>query len=134
MWKILVIIGMLFSLCTMAGCKVEEMGSLKDLSKPHVGVYECERMTIGGENVLNDFRYVRLELDYGGDFTLSYKKSGGGFSEWNGTYEVDTEAQEITFTARQGTRELSRTYRMENGSILIDANFLGRTLLAEFKM
>ena len=134
MWKLLVIIGMIFSLCTMAGCEVEEMGSLESLSKPYTGVYECEKMLLSGEDVLTDFTYLRLELAYGGDFTLSYKRKDGAFFEWSGTYEMDTEENEITMSAKQGAKTLSRTYRMEHGTILIDENFLGRSLFAEFKM
>lgn len=134
MWKLLVVIGMIFSLCTMAGCEVEEMGSLESLSKPYTGVYECEKMLLSGEDVLDDFAYLRLELEYGGNFTLSYKKKDGSVSEWNGTYEMDTEENEITMSAMQGAKTLSRTYRVERGAILIDENFLGRTLFAEFKM
>ena len=40
MWKMLAVLAMLFSVCTVAGCEVQDMGSLSDLSKPYTGVYE----------------------------------------------------------------------------------------------
>ncbi len=134
MWKLFALLVAIFSLCTMAGCDVEEMSSLSDLSKPYAGVYECERMTLGGEDVLGDFRYLRLELGYGGDFTLSWRGEEGRPSVREGTYAADCDANTVTLTVKEGGRELSRTYRMEKGSILVDDDFLGRSLFAEFKM
>ena len=128
----LAVLAMLFSVCTVAGCEVQDMGSLSDLSKPYTGVYACEKMTLGGEDVLGDFSYVRLELERGGDFTLSWRQDGSE-STWEGGYEVDLGVGTITLTAKEGGRTASRTYRMEEGAILIDENFLGRPFFAEFK-
>lgn len=134
MWKFLMTVGLLFSLCTMAGCDVREMGSLQDLSKPYVGVYECDRLLLGGQDALRDFAYLRLELGYGGDFRFSYETLSGGKSEWEGTYTVDLSKEEIAMTAKSPAGTLSRTFRMENGSVLFDGNFAGRSFFASFVM
>ena len=58
----------LFLLC---GCNVSRMSTLPELSKPYAGLYECEKVTLGGEDFTDRFEYLRLELSYGGEFRLS---------------------------------------------------------------
>ncbi|MBR7186229.1 MAG: hypothetical protein IKD43_01910 [Clostridia bacterium] len=134
MWKLLLVIGIFMSVCTLSACEVSKMSSLEELSKPYTGVYECERLMLGAEDRKGDFEYLRLELGYGGTFTLSYETSQGVKDELSGTYRLDAAREEITMSAGNGIAELSRTYRMQDGSILIDGNFLGKNLFAEFKM
>lgn len=134
MWKILLaVMGIIFSLCTMAGCEVEELGSLEELSRPYTGVYTCERLMLGDEELTEQYK-LSLELEYGGDFTLTYAPKGGKKTEWSGTYVVDVDREEITMSAIQGMKTLSRTYRMEDGAILIDGNFYGKNFFAQFRM
>lgn len=116
-----------------AACDTEELGSLEDLSRPYTGVYLCEELTLSGEDALESFEYIRLELKYGGDFTVGYKTKSGSAGALSGDYEMDTVKEEVTFRAKQGLRTVSRTYPVENGSILVEENFLGRLLYAKFK-
>ncbi len=132
MWKLFLTLGLLFSVCSMAGCDVQKMSTLSELSRPHAGVYTCEEVRFGGETL--EGYTLSLELEYDGSFTLSYHSKDGSFDEWAGTYTVDETAEEITMSAKRGSETLSRTYRFEGGVIYIDENFLGRTLLAEFRM
>ena len=119
----------LFALC---GCAVEDMGSLPDLSRPYVGVYECEELFLGGEDMTKKFEFVRLELLYGGEFRLVYRTASGGEGGYGGAYEMKDD--QITFSVKQGMLRRSYTFPVEKGSILIDYNLYGHLLHAEFKM
>lgn len=132
MWKLCLTLGLLFSVCSMAGCDVQKMSTLSELSRPYAGVYTCDSIRLGGQ-VISDSA-LSLELTYGGDFTLTYRTPNGDFGAWSGTYTVDETAEEITMSATKGSETLSRTYRFEDGVIYIDENFLGRPFIAEFKM
>lgn len=132
MWKLFLTLGLIFSVCSMAGCDVQKMSTLSELSRPYAGVYTCESVRLGGQ-VISDSE-LSLELAYGGDFTLTYRTPNGEFDAWNGKYTVDEAAEEITMSATRGSETFSRTYRFEDGVIYIDENFLGRRFIAEFKM
>ncbi len=132
MWKLCLTVGLLFSVCTMAGCDVQRMSTLSEISCPYAGVYTCDGIRLGGE-VIDDYT-LSLELEYGGDFTLSYRSKDGAFGEWGGTYTVDETEEEITMSAVKGSETYSRTYHFERGVIYIDENFFGRPLLAEFRI
>ncbi len=132
MWKILLSVGVLLSLCSLAGCEAEDLGSLEALSRPYAGVYHCERLLLAGVDVTEDYR-LSLELAYGGEMTVSYKTKYGQQDEWSGRYEVDETREEITMSVGEGSRTMSRTYRMEDGAIVVEENFLGRSLYAEFR-
>ncbi len=134
MWKVVLIIAMMFSLGAMAGCEVEKMSSLEDISKPYLGVYEAEELRLGDADLTDKFSYVRLELDYGGKFTLSYRTEEGIEEQKTGRYEFDTTKNELTMSVNEGGVSYSRTYRVENGAIVIDENFMGKQLYAKFTL
>jgi len=115
------------------GCeKVEDMGSLPDLSHPYAGEYTCKKLLLGGEDCLDRFDYVKLTLEYGGDFTLSYRDKEKRSGAYSGEYAVSSESDEITFSAKAGLKTVSRTFPVKNGTILIDLTFGQKLLHAEF--
>ena len=134
MRKILLFVTLFVSLFVLCACNTEDMGSLSDLSKPYAGQYECTTLTLGGEDQTKRFEYIRLELDSKGSFRLSYRTTEGSEGSYGGTYEMDTETNEITFTAKTPLRSVSRKFPVEKGKICIDLNFQGRLLHAEFGM
>lgn len=121
----------LFLLC---GCNVSRMSTLPELSKPYAGLYECEKVTLGGEDFTDRFEYLRLELSYGGEFRLSYRGKEGGEGQYGGTYRMNAEGDAITFTGKTGLRSVSRTFPVKNGAILVELTFGRKLFYAEFKM
>lgn len=135
MWKMLLTMGLLLSLCSLAGCetqKAEDLSSLGEFSRPYAGVYECTRLMLGSREVTEEF-VVRLELAYNGSFTLSYRPKYGPAGERKGTYAVDMTREEVTMSAVEGQTVISRTYPMQDGAILVEENFGGVGLYAEFR-
>ena len=134
MRKLLLFASLCASLLLLGGCDVTEMGSLPELSKPYVGVYKCETLSLGGEDVLNKFEDIQLELEYGGDFSLSFQTLEGMEGEYEGEYEVSVEDEEIKLSVTSGGAEKQFYFRMEKGEILLDYNLGGKLLHASFKM
>ena len=58
----------------LCGCDTREMSTLPDLSKPYAGMYECTELTLGGEDALGRFDFVRLELKGDETFALNYRR------------------------------------------------------------
>ena len=134
MRKILLLVSACLSLFLLGGCDVSEMGSLAELSKPYVGVYECEELSLGGEEMLEKFEKIQLELEYKGDFTLSFLTLEGMEGEYEGEYEVSIEDEELKLSMTSGGAEKQFYFRMEKGEILLDYNLGGKLLHASFKM
>lgn len=130
---IAVLLTVLCALFLFCACdKVEDMGSLPDLSRPYTGEYTLKKITLGGEDYTEKFESVKLSLDYDGEFELTYKEKDGQSGSYAGEYTVSTEREEITFSSKAGLRSVQRTFPMKNGSILIDLNFGAKLLHAEF--
>ena len=127
-----IMIAALCSLCILTGCEArpQKLSSLEEFSKPYVRFYECTRLVLAGEDAMPEGLF--LELSYGGEFTLSYR-TGAQEGEWTGVYSVDPTRDEITMSAMVGSKTCSRTYPMQDGKILIEENFAGRSLFAEFR-
>ncbi len=120
----------LFVLCACE--KVEDMGSLPDISKPYTGEYLLQKLTVGGEDFTEKFESVKLNLGYDGKFKLSYAEKEGKRGGYAGEYEVSLEREEITFSANTGLRTVRRTFPMKDGSIFIDLKMGSKLLHAEF--
>lgn len=120
------------ALCVLffTGCDVNDMSSLREISRPYVGEYNCEILTLGGEEMLHHFKYVKLNLSYKGEFTLSYCDKGGMKGEYAGTYSLGEDG--ITFTSQNGTVRESRTFPYEKGVISVQIALGEKLLLAEF--
>lgn len=127
-------LALIAALCAflLCGCKkAEDMGSLAQLSRPYAGEYVCRKILLGGEDFTRKFDYIKLELERGGDFLLSYRTEEGNKGEYRGTYRV-SDSGEITFTANAGYRAVSRSFPMREGAVLIDLPFGQKLLHAEF--
>ncbi len=123
----------LLAFCLLfAGCEtnVAEMSSLPELSRPYAGEYECETLTLAGEDMLSAFRTVRLTLGYDGKAALFWQTCEGGTGERSFFYEADPERGEITFFPAIGKK--GRTFPMEDGTVRLSFNLGGRHLFALF--
>ncbi len=123
----------LASVCPLPSCQPEKMSTLADVSKPYLGVYECEKLRLGELNVLKDFEYLRISLGYGGACALSYRTASGREEELFGTYVADMVRPEITFTYSANQNSVAKTYRLEDGAIYVRENLGGVLLYGEFR-
>lgn len=62
------------------------MSSLYEFSRPYAGEYECETLTLAGEDMLSSFEYVRLALSYGGQARFFWRSAQGGEGEYTLDY------------------------------------------------
>ncbi len=105
---------------------------LTDITKPHLGFYECEYAKLSGEELLDEFDYVLLELKANGNFEISYCKKGGKAQKENGKYKYDKEKESVTFFLTDGNA-FKRTFPLKDGIMDIALRFGGKTLNAKFK-
>ncbi len=120
------------ALLLLTGCDVEEMSSLKDISKPYAAEYRCSRLQLGGEDLLGGFERVALALSYGGDFRLYYRGKDGSEGEYRGGYLVGEEAHTITLSVPSEGEEKTFVFPYEKGKVIMRIPADGKLLYAEF--
>lgn len=109
-------------------------GSLKDITKPYLGEYECKSATLGKKELLDDFSYIRLELKADETFSLYYAFKGGEKKEATGRYQYDKEKKSITLVGEGlGNREFKKSFPLDKGKILITFTIGGKMLIMEFE-
>ncbi len=123
-----------FLFCLAACERAEDMSSLKDISHPYAGMYKCEKISIGGRDLTDRFQKLSLELKGDGNFLISYLTAEGSEGGYGGTYQIDEERKEITFSGKEGARQRAFTFPYEKGAVRIDYNLFGNLLHAEFRM
>ena len=69
---------------------------LKDVTKPHLGFYECTEAKLGGRDFLSRFEKMDLELREDETFVLHYCEKGGRVRTEKGRYQYDRERGVVT--------------------------------------
>ena len=105
--------------------------SLKDITKPYLGVYECESATWGQREYLEEFSYIRLELLPKNVFKLYFELKAGKKGEERGKYEFDKERGVITLSL-DGREEIKRDFPLEKGSIVFSLPIASKMLVMKF--
>ena len=82
---------LLLAATILCGCSVSEMSTLRELSRPYTGEYECEKLTYAGRDLLGDYEYIRLTLEYGDEAALRWKDHAGGEGGFALSYEAEIE-------------------------------------------
>ncbi len=128
--------GLLLSLCVVfaVGCDVSGMSTLPELSKPYAAVYRCIVCKLGEKDLLENFERLSIDLQPDDTFELSYRTVKGEEGTRTGTYVMDVEREEISFTVKSGKRERTRTFPVKKGTIFVDANIMGKLFHAEFSL
>ena len=106
--------------------------SLKEISKPYFGVYECERARFGDKDLLLNYAKLTLELQRGGVFTLHYCENNGREGEMQGRYSYDEKTQTITFQA-EPLKGLKREFTLRKGVLTLSFPILDKQLCLIFK-
>ncbi len=106
-------------------------GSLKDITKPYLGEYECKSATLGEKDYVEDFSFIRLELKKDNEFTLSYSAKNGRKGEETGTYTYD-EKEETLIITYGDFGVLKRKFPLKNGEIYVTLPIGRQTLSLKF--
>lgn len=109
------------------GC---EACSLKEITNPHLGIYECKQAELSGKDYLEYFDYIHLELKPEGEFLLHYREKDGESKEETGKYEYDRETGTLTILGK-GT--FQREFSLKEGILTISVPLGAQTLTLTFE-
>ena len=123
---------MLVGLCSLVFACAPLKSELKDITKTHLGFYECENATLSGDDLSGEFDYVRLELKADDTFVLSCRKTGGKERKETGKYSYDRKKGEICLAMGE-SNTLKRTFPLKEGVISVTVRLGTKTLRMQFK-
>lgn len=106
-------------------------GSLKDVTKPYLGEYECKSATLGEKDYFDNFSFIRLELKKDNEFVLSYSAKNGQKGEEAGKYVYDEKEETLTITYGD-FGVLKRKFPLKNGEIYVTLPIGTQTLSMKF--
>lgn len=93
-------------------------GDLKEITKPYLGVYDCQQAQLGNKDLLEDFSSIQLELKDGECFVLHYEDKDGQKNKVKGKYVYNEKEKEIALQM-EGEYPFKRSFPLKNGQIIV---------------
>ncbi len=106
--------------------------SLKEIAKPYLGVYECERLYYGSEDKKDIFEYLRVELKTKGELLVTYKLKKGESGKVPLSYEYDFEEKTLRVTGQWMLLKIDKKFPLANGEITVVMNLFGKLVNVKF--
>lgn len=107
-------------------------GSLKEIAKPYLGVYECEWLYFGGEDKKDIFEYLRVELKTKGELLVAYKLKKGEKGQVPLSYEYDFKEKTLRVSGQWLLLKIDKKFPLENGEITVVMNLFGKLVNVKF--
>ncbi len=106
--------------------------SLKEITQPYLGVYECTQAQLNDTDCLSRFSYIDLELKTNDEFVLYYCEKNGERKQEEGKYHYDTVKQTLTLMGGAGGF-FKREFPFKEGVLTIHVRFGEQTLFLKFE-
>ncbi len=107
--------------------------SLKSITKPYIGEYECVEARLGQRDLLEKYDFIVINLLDGEKMEVSFKPKDGKKKTYEGSYEVSDTREFTGEIGILGVR-FKETTKIENGSFIITKNIMSSPLILKFKM
>ncbi len=123
----------LVGLCTLCtSLPLAKKSTLPEISRPYLGEYECILATLGSEDLLSSYDYIKLELKPNGTLIISYQMENGEKGEETGEYSYDENKEELK--VRLGKNGIiKRNFPLQNGEILAQVRIGLKMLTLKFE-
>lgn len=116
----------------LLACGLSFQGSIKEISKPYLGEYECTQAQYGKQDLLQDFDYIVLELKSNETYELRYKPKDQEENKETGAYSFDFEKKELSLDIFQ-KNIFKRKFPLKNGEIFISFRLGLKQVLLKFE-
>ena len=120
-------------LALLPACDIKNAGSLKSITNPHVAQYECTEATLGEEDLLKKFDFIKITLVDKENLELNYKQKDGESRLIKSKYTFDVKTR--TLTAEMGILGYSfkQSTVVEKGKFTISKSIGGKQLIMKFR-
>ena len=136
MKKKLILTGAIAVLIILFACafKIDGDSSIKDITHPYINTYECTRATLGESDLLDDYEYLRIIIEEGGQMKIIFKQKDGKSYQYESTYSYDEKTRELTAEMTiLGYRYKQKT-TIENGKFTIAMPLFSKQLVMVFEV
>ena len=107
-------------------------GSLEEITKPYLGVYECKSLYFGGVDKKKIFEFFRVELKSKGELLLTYKLKRGEVHQIPLNYEYDFAEKMLWVQGEWGVLKVDKKFPMKNGEISVAMSIFGKLAVLKF--
>ena len=107
-------------------------GDLKGITKPYLGMYECVEAKWNGEDYLERFSCIELELKPKGSFVLHYAEQNGEKKSEEGRYSYNEARKTITLELG-GSAFFKREFPLKDGVLNVQFQIGKENILLCFK-
>ena len=121
-------------LTLLPACDAQEIGSLKSLTKPYIAQYECYEGTLGGEDILEKFDYIEINILDKENLELLFKKKDGEKYKYECEYTLDSKTRELSADIWVLGFRFKESVKIENGKFTISKPIGSRQLIMKFKV
>lgn len=127
---------MLLPACSaeQANAAGDKGGSLKSITKPYIGEYECSSARFGETDLLEKYDFITISLLDDTKMEVSFKPKGGKKKSFEGEYDVNAETREFTGEVGILGVKFKESTKIENGKFTITKLIFSMPLIMNFKM
>lgn len=118
----------------LPACEASMDDSIKSLTKPYMGVYECVEAKFGDTDLLETYEYVKITFLDTEKFEVSYKPKNGQKRAFESNYTVDEKTRELTGEIGIFGYKFREKIKIENGEFTITKTMMNKPLVIKFKM
>ena len=109
-------------------------GSLKSITKPYIGEYECVEARLGETDLLEKYEYITISLLDDKKMEVSYKPKNGNKKTFEGAYKVNEETREFTGEVGILGVKFNESTKIMNGKFTLKKLIFSMPLIMHFKM
>lgn len=109
-------------------------GSLKAITKPYIGEYECVAARLGESDLLEKYEFIKITLLDDEKMEVSFKPKGGAKKSFEGGYKVNEETREFTGEVGIFGVKFKEATKIENGKFTLTKLIFNTPLIMNFKM
>lgn len=121
-------------LLVLPACEMDAKGSVKSLTKPYIGEYECVEGRFGETDLLEKYEYINIYLVDDKKMEINFKPKNGERHSFEGEYSVDDKTREFTGEAGILGFKFKEKVIIENGEFVISKIIMSKPLIMKFKM
>lgn len=136
MKKKIFIATLILTLCLMIlpACEVSMDDSIKSLTHPYAGEYECVEAKFGEKDLLESYEYIKITFLDAEKFEISYKPKDGQKRSFESNYTVDEGTRELTGELGIFGYKFREKIKIEHGEFTITKTMMNKPLIIKFKM
>ena len=109
-------------------------GSLKSITKPYIGEYECVEARLGETDLLEKYEFITISLLDDKKMEVSYKPKNGNKKTFEGAYKVNEETREFTGEVGILGVKFNESTKIVNGKFTLKKLIFSMPLIMNFKM